>query len=82
MDSNNLTNRQRDQLHKRVTRQLDYLERLKTRMNQLAFPADDPILLEVAKAHAAVFNLQIQCHRLCVAPRKDERGAWVKKVQG
>jgi hypothetical protein len=42
----------------------NYLIRLRHRMEELAFPYDDPLYLLVCQAHDAVNRLRLDTHRL------------------
>ncbi len=64
MDSHELTVEQASQLHTALFSHLNYLLRLKKRMQELRFPDDDPLYLSVTAAYDAVWRLRQQTHGL------------------
>ena len=64
MDSGDLTTAEADRLYTALYSHLNYLRRLKRRMEDLRFPRDDKLYLAVAAAYEAVWQLRQEAHGL------------------
>jgi hypothetical protein len=62
MDSSDLTRDQLHQLNAVIGRHLNYLARLRGRMEQVGFPDDDPLFRLVVDAENAIHRLRIELH--------------------
>jgi hypothetical protein len=60
MDSRHLTNRQLETIAAEIERQISYLTRLRARMVETGFPADDQLLAAVNRASEATTSLHLQ----------------------
>lgn len=80
MKSSRLTIKQATILRDNIGGSLQYLAKLKKRMEALRFPADDPLLREVREAHEVVSRLWIRLHYLScksgvgLSERTEKRG--------
>jgi hypothetical protein len=76
MDRESIKKSQAAIINKSLFRNLNYLLRLRERMQQVGFPQDDKLYLLVCKAYDAVHALHIETHYLSCDgvgnPRKDE----------
>ena len=79
MDRESIKKSQAAVINKSLFRSLNYLLRLRERMQQVGFPHDDKLYLMVCKAYDAVHALHIETHYLSCDgvgnPRKDEADA-------
>ena len=64
MRSDDLTREQARALKNKLAPMLGYLNRLAKRMTRRRFPPDDPLLLEVCRAAAAMHELNVSVHYL------------------
>jgi hypothetical protein len=64
MESGDLTTAEADRLYTTLFAHLNYLRRLKRRMEDLRFPRDDALYLAVAAAYEAVWQLRQEAHGL------------------
>jgi hypothetical protein len=64
MERDDITAEQARQLHERLYGSLNFLTRLKERMERRGFIPDDPLFLLVADAQDAVFHLRMNLHYL------------------
>jgi hypothetical protein len=65
MDSSDLKTWQTERIHNRITPTLGYLNRLRDRMEQLGFPAEDDTLYRlVENACDALHALNVETHYL------------------
>jgi hypothetical protein len=62
VDSKSLTDEQIAALKETIRRQLNFLGRLRDRMNRLGFPPDDRLYVQVVQAWNAVQALHIEIH--------------------
>jgi len=78
MDSKDLTPAQAAVINKALFHHLNYLCRLKARMEKRGFPLSDPLYQKVAAAYDAAHRLFIELHYLSctsgvgLSPRKPE----------
>jgi len=68
MDSASLTREQVEKLIEVIGRQLNYLGRLRKRMEAMRFPHNDPIYLDVSAAWDATQRLSVRLHYLSCRP--------------
>jgi hypothetical protein len=64
MDSNDLTKQQAEQLLAKVRPMLNYLKRLKDRMERRGFPKEDKLFRLVARIHDDMHHLSVTLHYL------------------
>src|SRR5262249_8197849 len=62
MNSADITPAQAAIVNKSIRRHLNYLYRLKSRMEKVGFKPDDPLFVKVKAAYDAVFDLSIELH--------------------
>ena len=62
MDSSDLTPEQADRLGAAIRRYLDYVGRVRRRMEQLGFPPDDSLYRAASRAHDALQELHVRAH--------------------
>lgn len=62
MDSSRLTLQQARQLQAQIRRELEYLGKLRRRMEVLGFPPSDPLYAATMQAYNAVHELHVRCH--------------------
>lgn len=68
VDSTSLTRDQIEKLKEAIARQLRYLGKLRTRMERLAFPPNDPLYAQVSEAFDKVHRLSVSLHYLSCDP--------------
>jgi hypothetical protein len=61
VDSSNLTPEQAARLQQAIREQLDYLNRLCTRMQQQRWPNEDPVCRDALAARLAIQQLHTSC---------------------
>jgi len=66
MNSDDLTAAQARELHDALFPHLNYLLRLKRRLEELRFPADDPLRVAATDAYEAAWRLSREAHVLAV----------------
>jgi hypothetical protein len=66
MDSTDITVKQADELHAALFKHFNFLVRLKNRLEELRFPADDPLRVAATDAYNACWELSQAAHRLSV----------------
>jgi hypothetical protein len=66
MDSTELSQEQAGELHAALFKHLNFLLRLKNRLEELRFPADDPLRVAATDAYTACWKLSQEAHRLSV----------------
>ena len=66
MTSDDLTAEQASRLYEALFPDVNYLLRLKKRLEDLRFAEDDPLLLAAAKAYDAAWELRQETHRRSV----------------
>jgi hypothetical protein len=64
MTSDDLTAEQASRLYDELFRHVNYLLRLRKRMEDLRFERDDPLYMAVSEAYDAVWRLRQQAHGL------------------
>jgi hypothetical protein len=64
MTSDDVTRQQADALKKKFRPMLRYLGTLKMRMNRRGFLQDDPLMIAVCRAEAAIHELSVLTHYL------------------
>ena len=64
MDRDSLKKSQAATINKALFPNLNYLLRLRRRMEQVGFPPDDKLYLLVCKAYDAVYRLHVETHYL------------------
>jgi len=64
MDSSNLTRSQAKKVNAAIFPKLNYLDRLRKRMQKVGFPHDDPLWVLVEKAYYAMQRLYMETHYL------------------
>jgi hypothetical protein len=67
MDESDITHEQARQLHERLYASLNFLTRLRERMERRGFLPDDPLYALVAESQDAVFRLRMHLHYLACA---------------
>jgi hypothetical protein len=77
MNSKDITPAQAAALGKIIGQHLRYLGKLRSRMDQLGFPGNDPLYFDVCRAHDMAQALWVNLHYLSCAsgvgmPRKPE----------
>ena len=76
MDRAAVTKDQAKTINKALFPSLNYLVRLKERMEKVGFPQDDKLFLMVCKAYDAVLRLHVETHYLSCdgvgEPKKDD----------
>ena len=65
MTSDDLTTEQARRVGVVVGRQLNYLGRLRDRMQRRGFPPNDELVVAVTKAYNAIHGLNVRLHYLC-----------------
>jgi hypothetical protein len=73
MDSRQLTPDQAGKLYEALFPHLNYLLRLKKRLEAKGFPVDDPLMVAAADAYQATWRLRQQAHGLSVRMGSGER---------
>jgi hypothetical protein len=68
VDSTGITQTQAAKLGQTISRQLRYLGKLRTRMEQLGFPPTDPLYQQVCAAFNHVHGLNVAVHYLSCNP--------------
>ena len=66
MNSTDITAAQARKLHEALFPHVNYLLRLTRRLEDLRFPADDPLRVAVANAYDAVWRLSQEAHHLAI----------------
>jgi hypothetical protein len=66
MTSDDLTAAQASRLYEPLFSHVNYLLRLKKRLEELRFADDDPLLVAAAKAYQAAWELRQEAHRWSV----------------
>jgi hypothetical protein len=64
MNNGDLTTAQADKLYTALFAHVNYLRRLKRRMEELRFPRDDALYVAVSAAYEAVWQLRQEAHGL------------------
>jgi len=75
MTSDDLTKQQAVAINDKVRPMLNYLYRLRTRMEQQAFPQDDALMAAVCRAYDAMHTLNVHSHYLTC-------GQWIGQKRG
>ncbi len=66
MNSADLSQEQARELHAALFPHLNFLARLKNRLEELRFPADDPLWIAATDAYNATWKLSQEAHHLAV----------------
>ena len=64
MTSDDLTKQQAEAINDKVRPMLNYLYRLRDRMEQRGFPQDDVLMAAVCRAYDAMHTLNVHSHNL------------------
>ncbi len=65
VDSSHIKPDQAAKLCRTLRRSLDFLGRLRRRMEVLGFPPDDPLYRSASRAHDALQELHVRAHYCC-----------------
>lgn len=68
MDSTAITREQAKAMGEVIGRQLRYLGKLRTRMERLAFPPNDPLYRQVSDAFDKIHRLNVALHYMSCDP--------------
>jgi ribosomal protein L16/L10AE len=74
MDSGDLSVQQLEQIQQALDRHINYLARLKDRMEQRSFPTGDPLYMLTVKAYDAALSLSKMVHRMSSGGKGDPFG--------